>query len=200
MPLDRYGVLVGTLRGHAPDRPGEEGPYFHVNLRVRAPGGTYRCVVDVDSKHSDTGVEWKLLTAPHDAIVAAGREPGFHDLARSPASGAIDVYRLPAIASTGDWHSGSQVEATAALEPILEPGRRILVFGEPFRPGLGMHSVHQNQGDPRGSRWADENAIWQDGATMTLRPDGALDVFVSRFSSQSDDTDEHGRPRRVTRA
>ena len=35
---------------------------------------------------------------------------------------------------------------------------------------------------------------------MTLRPDGALDVFVSRFSSQSDDTDEHGRPRRVTPA
>ena len=49
MPLDRYGVLVETLRGHAPDRPGEEGPYFHVNLRVRAPGGTYRCVVDVDT-------------------------------------------------------------------------------------------------------------------------------------------------------
>ena len=130
--------------------------------------------------------------SPRDAIAAADHEPGFHDLARAPRSGAIDVYRLPAIASAGDWRSGSQVEATAALEPMLEPGRRVLVFGEPFRPGLGMHSVHQNQGDPRGSRWADENAIWQDGATMTLRPDGALDVFVSRFSSQSDG---RGRPR-----
>jgi hypothetical protein len=35
---------------------------------------------------------------------------------------------------------------------------------------------------------------------MTLQPDGDLDVFVSRFSSQSGDTDEHGRPRRLTPA
>ena len=65
-----------------------------------------------------------------------------------------------------------------------------------------MHSVHQNQGDLRmGAHGPDQNAIWQDGATMTLRPYGDLGTRAFRLPSRvvsSGDTDEHGRPRRVT--
>jgi uncharacterized protein YukJ len=28
---------------------------------------------------------------------------------------------------------------------------------------LGMHNIHQNQGDPAGSQWWNDNGIWQDG-------------------------------------
>jgi uncharacterized protein YukJ len=70
----------------------------------------------------------------------------------------------------------------------------VLIFGEPFDEGLGVHNIHQNQGDPYGSQWWDENGIWQDGATLTERPDGGFDVFVSRFSTQSDRTDEESHP------
>ena len=60
-----------------------------------------------------------------------------------------------------------------ALESILVIGRRTLVWGEPFSDGgLGVHNVHQNQGDPQGTQWWDENAIWQDGGVMVERPDG----------------------------
>jgi len=51
------------------------------------------------------------------------------------------------------WTSGSHLEAAEALEPVLVVGRRVLVFGEPFSTGLGMHNVHQNQGDPANSQW-----------------------------------------------
>ena len=51
-----------------------------------------------------------------------------------------------------------------------------------------------NQGDPAGSQWWDENAIWQDGATLTELPDGSFRAFVSKFSSQSADTDDEGHP------
>ena len=57
-----------------------------------------------------------------------------------------------------------------------------------------MHNIHQNQGDPFGSRWWDENAVWQDGAIMTAQPDGSFLAFVSKFSSQAAQTDDDGHP------
>jgi uncharacterized protein YukJ len=101
---------------------------------------------------------------------------------------------LDLVAGQRGWTSGSHLEAAEALEPILVAGRRVLVFGEPFRTGLGMHNVHQNQGDPAGSQWWDQNGTWQDGATLTERPDGAFDVFLSKFSTQADRTDDGGHP------
>jgi hypothetical protein len=197
VPLDRYGVLVGTLHTHHRDRPDDQGRWFHVNLEVDAPGGRYRCAVDVDSKLSSVGVQWKVLTlaGPQFGPVSM-LGPGVHDLARTRSSGALDYQRSRALASRRGWPawlrpprrmralldmvgrhgwtSGSHLEAAEALEPILVLGRRVLVFGEPFRTGLGMHNVHQNQGDPAGSQWWDQNGIWQDGATLTERPDGSF--------------------------
>ena len=68
MPLDHYGVLVGTLRGHTRDTPDDQGRWYHVHLAVDAPAGRYRCAIDVDSKQSATGVEWKRLVVPAAAL------------------------------------------------------------------------------------------------------------------------------------
>ena len=84
--------------------------------------------------------------------------------------------------------------AATALESVLQVGSRTLVFGEPFTSGLGVHNIHQNQGDPAGSQWWDENGTWQDGATLVLRPDGGYAVFVSKFTSQASTTDDDGHP------
>ncbi|MFD7629439.1 DUF2278 family protein [Streptomyces sp. NPDC059851] len=218
MPFENYGVLSGTLHRHFRDRPDAQGRWFHVNLEVDAPAGRYAVAVDVDSKKSAVGVEWKVLTL-HPSVLEPvdAPAPGYHDLARSSGSGAIDYLRHPALADhpgclflprppawiqrirerispARPWTAGSYLEASAALEPILVPGRSVLVFGEPFDTGLGMHNVHQNQGDPYGSQWWEENGIWQDGATMTRRGDGLYDVFLSRFSTQSGATDDDGHP------
>ncbi|MEU9302033.1 DUF2278 family protein [Streptomyces sp. NPDC048269] len=72
----------------------------------------------------------------------------------------------------------------AARQPLHPHGRAL----------MGMHNIHQNQGDPHGSdRW-EENGIRQDGATHTRRPDGRYDVFLNKFSSQKDHTDSDGPP------
>ncbi len=208
MPLDRYGVLVGVLHRSFRDRPDDQGRWFHVNLEVDAPAGRHRCAVDVDSKMSAVGVEWRLLTLSASALgTVPGLPPGTHDLARAPDSGALDFQRHPALSPrlgcllgwlggsrTPEWTSGSHVQAAEALEPILVPGRRLLVFGEPFTTGLGMHNIHQNQGDPAGSQWWDDNGIWQDGATLSERPDGRFEVFLSKFSTQATRTDADGHP------
>ena len=218
MPLDHYGVLVGVLVRSFRDQPDTQGRWFHVNLEVDAPAGRYRCAVDVDSKQSTSGVQWKTLIVEPSALrQVTGLEAGYHELARQPGSGALDYQRHPAFADhpgclfvirppdwlarllrllspRHPWQSGSNLDAAQAFEPTLQPGRRIWVFGEPFSSGLGVHNVHQNQGDPAGSQWWPENGIWQDGATVTERPDGKLDVFISRFSSQASQTDDSGHP------
>ncbi|MFB7512258.1 DUF2278 family protein [Streptomyces sp. NPDC056144] len=221
MPFDHYGVLVGTLHRHYRDEPDNQGRWFHVNLEVDAPLGRYHCAVDVDSHKSNVGVRWKSFTVDARALgPVAAFGPGYHELDSTAFSGALDYLRHPELVDhTGvlferrppswlrellelfgsrPWEAGSNVDAAAALEGVLVPGQRVLVFGEPFTDDpegdLGMHNVHQNQGDPVGSQWWPENGIWQDGATLARRDDGRYDVFLNRFSSQAAATDADGHP------
>ncbi|MER6098062.1 DUF2278 family protein [Streptomyces sp. NPDC001728] len=221
MPFTSYGVLSGTLHRHYRDTPDDQGRWFHLHLEVDAPAGRYHCAVDVDSHKSNVGVQWKAFTLDAAAVgPAAALAPGFHDLAPTPDSGALDCLRDPELVDrTGvlfqrrppswlrdlldlfgsrPWQAGSNIDAAAALESVLMPGGRLLVFGEPFEHDaegdLGVHNIHQNQGDPTDSQWWPENGIWQDGATLALRSDGRYDVFLSKFSSQAGHTDGAGHP------
>ncbi|RSS34168.1 DUF2278 family protein, partial [Streptomyces sp. WAC07061] len=98
MPLDSYGVLSGTLHRHFRDTPDTQGHWFHVNLEVDAPAGRYRCAVDVDSKQSTTGVQWKVLTLAASVLdPVPSLDPGYHELSTSSGSGALDYQRHPAL-------------------------------------------------------------------------------------------------------
>ena len=96
----------------------------------------------------------------------------------------------------GNRSQAQRTEALADLEPLLEVSQRIWVFGEPFQDGLGVHNIHQNQGDPLDSQWSAENGIWQDGATLVQRQDGSFALFCNKFVTQSVRTDENGKPRK----
>jgi uncharacterized protein YukJ len=205
MALDHYGVLVGTLLSHHRDQPDDQGRWFHVNLRVGANGQTYRCAVDVNSKQSAVGVEWRTVPlSAADLGPVDGLPEGYHELAMSPLSGAVDFVRTGWLRpgclasllgrSVPRWSKGSNLDAASAFEPLLAGNPRILVYGEPFTTGLGMHNIHQNQGDPAGSQWWEENGTWQDGLTVVHRPGGTLAAFVSKFTSQAYVTDAAGHP------
>ena len=218
MPLAHgYGALVGTLVSSVRDTPDNQGRWFHVNLTVQTEAGSYRCAIDVDSAKSSVGVQWRTfaVSAAELGPVAALTD-GFHLLASTPTSGAVDLIRHPAFRPRGgcvfvtappawlaainawlaahSWTAGDNVAAATALESVLQVGARVIVFGEPFTTGLGVHNVHQNQGDPLGSPWAAENGIWQDGATLVMNQDGGYAAFVSKFSTQSSQTDNAGHP------
>ncbi|HSK28139.1 MAG TPA: YukJ family protein [Jiangellales bacterium] len=219
MPLAKgYGVVIGTQHRYFRDPVNDYGQYFHGNLVVQTPSGRFHCAIDVDSKSLPNGVQWKVVELDPSALKGVDAlTPGWHVLASTPESGALDYLRsrdlrprrsgcavgplarvLAAVGVRGrelPWRAGTSIDALGDLEPLLTAPRRVLVFGEPFRPpDLGVHNIHQNQGDPIGSQWSAENGIWQDGATVVQRPDGSYAAFCNKFRTQADRTDDDGRP------
>jgi len=218
MPLDDgYGALRGKITDYFRDDPDEFGKYYHGNLRIQAPNGIYHCAIDVDSKSSSVGVQWRTVEVRTDelaSVLALGN--GYHDVAMTSTSGAIDYIRSTMFTVrtgclaifwgllgkefdiTKVWRSGSDIDALADLEPHIEVTRNnnldALVFGEPFTDGLGLHNIHQNQGDPAGSQWYASNGIWQDGCTFLQQSEDKWVAFLNKFSTQSFKTDDNGHP------
>ena len=211
-----YGLLVGVLDSYERDRPDNQGMWFHDNLTISAAGATYRAAVDVDSHQSATGVQWKILDVTlADPGPIPVQQSGYFPLVSMQGSGALDhirasfamlwrlswrtiwfrgfPLRLPWV-TYQPWTSGTNVEAATALESILTLGGPVLVWGEPFTTGLGMHNVHQNQGDPQGSQWWSEDGIWQDGGVAAPGTGGRYRLFISKFSSQASRSDDSGHP------
>lgn len=218
MPLaNGYGVLIGTLHDYYRDPPDDFGRYYHGNLVIHAPAGNYKCAIDVDPKNMPDGVQWRTVSLRTLDFAAMSSLPdGWHPLASDPSSGALDYIRSavlhpPALIHllryssclnrllawlrwNPPWRSGTGFQALTELEGVIDAGARFFVFGEPFSSGLGVHNVHQNQGDPVGGGHDAENWIWQDGGTIVLKPDGRLLGFLNKFQTQSFKTDGQGRP------
>lgn len=205
MPLfDGYGVLVGRLTRYSCDKRQDEMHYYHCTLMVKAAGELFRCAVDLDSKQRKDGIQWRVVELSLEtAGVLTDKSDGWHDLASDAYSGALDYYRSPALASSAEcihadrrpegvadgvrnvhWSYGTGAHAFRDLESLLRQQKRIFIFGEPFRNGRGVHNIHQNQGDPPGSRWVPENGIWQDGAVIVERFNRSVAAFLCKFSTQ----------------
>ncbi len=219
MPLDNgYGFIRGTLTHFFPDTPEDQGEYFHINTRVDVNGSQYEGPIDVDSKNSAVGVEWRQVTlATHELQPLLELGVGYHALAMNENSGAIDYIRSPMFAVrlgcaaiiakifgwkfdiAHEWEQGSNIEAYANLKPLMTANKNrangIMVFGEPYDDGdLGLHNIHQNQGDPIDSPWGPANGTWQDGCTLFEQSDDRWIAFLNKFSSQSYLTDDNGDP------
>ncbi len=218
MPLsDGYGVLIGTKSNYFRDPPDDFGRYYHGNLIVKAPAGDYRCAIDVDPKNMPDGIQWRLVRIrPKDFTSVKALPDGWHNIGSTSSTGALDYIRSPVlhppfIISTvkfggilkwllefvrwnPPWNKGTGFQALTELEAVLSQGVRYYVFGEPFRHGLGVHNIHQNQGDPIGSGHEGENAIWQDGATIVETTSGEFIAFLNKFKTQAFKTDDQGRP------
>jgi hypothetical protein len=218
MPLnDGYGLVIGPKVNYFRDNPDNFGRFYHGNLIVGTPQGNYRCAIDVDPKDMPNGVEWrvvKLRSADMQALRQLGN--GWHALVSNAGSGALDYIRSPVlhpplgirfvrhdscldwflnlIRWNPPWKKGLGIDALTDLETVLASAVRCYVFGEPFHTGLGVHNIHQNQGDPIGSAFAVENAIWQDGGTIVENSAGEFTAFLNKFQTQSYRTDAQGRP------
>lgn len=218
MPLnDGYGLVIGPKVNYFRDNPDDFGRFYHGNLIVGTPQGNYRCAIDVDPKNMPNGIEWRVVKLRSaDMQQFKQLSNGWHSLASNAGSGALDYIRsavlhpplgvmfvrydsclawfLNLIRWNPPWNKGVGIAALTDLEAVLASAVRCYVFGEPFRTGLGVHNIHQNQGDPIGSSFAAENAIWQDGGTIVEDATGNFTAFLNKFQTQSYKTDAQGRP------
>jgi hypothetical protein len=97
MPLSHgYGVAIGTFASFTRDDPDDFGHWFHGKLRITTPAGQYEAALDVDTP-SGVGVAYRVVddlttgSIPHVAVLSNG----FHTLAQTSTSGALDYVRSP---------------------------------------------------------------------------------------------------------
>ncbi|GGD29005.1 DUF2278 family protein [Nocardioides daphniae] len=227
-----YGVAVGSFVEFTRDPAEEYGHWYHGHLVIATPSGHYRAALDVDKPGG--GISYRIVDdlRSHDLGPVAGLAPGFHVLAATPTSGALDYVRSPVLrdgfvvrwvriwfklwyASWLDrilgrlhpvarwiprlrwrsfpWLPSSGDHTLNVLEALLPTATRIYIFGEPFTTGLGVHNVHQNQGDPPGPHQV-ENGIWQDGAVAVRTAGDHVTIWQVKFNTQSLRTGDDGLP------
>jgi Uncharacterized conserved protein (DUF2278) len=214
---DGYGVLIGTKKDFYRDPPDNFGRYYHGNLVINTPTGDYRCAIDVDPKFLPDGVQWRVIKIrAADFANIRAMSDGWHPLASNSDSGALDYVRslllhppnliwfvqfdsflskfLAWLRWNPPWKNGTGIQALGDLETAIVGGVRFYIFGEPFTQGLGVHNIHQNQGDPAGGGHDAENAIWQDGGTIVETDRGEFVAFLNKFKTQSFKTDDNGHP------
>ncbi|HEX8395998.1 MAG TPA: DUF2278 family protein [Pyrinomonadaceae bacterium] len=217
MPLPAYGVLIGTLNHFARDDQNNFGSWYHGKIYLDTPNGQYECAVDV-STPSGIKVQYREIHDLDRTLFAPilALSNGWHLLARTSTSGAIDYIRsplfririgcLPIVANAlinflirlleallSRWIESTGDNALNVLETQLNGCTRVFVFGAPYNRGLGVHDIHMNQGDPPG-QFQHLDAIWQDGGTIIERPDGELVAVLTKFETQSLHTDNNGLP------
>jgi len=143
MPLDHgYGVAIGTFESFTREDPSDFGHWYHGKLRINTPAGQYEAALDVDTP-SGVGVSYRVVTDLTTASIPGivSLTDGFHTLATSSSSGALDYVRSPLLRDGGVvLHVRRWVGALAgrsrsrAAEPwgptpldlVLDPSRRWL--------------------------------------------------------------------------
>lgn len=211
-----YGLVIGQKANYYRDPVDNYGRYYHGNIDINTPNGLYHCAIDVDPKDAPDGVQWRVVRIKQDDFARLKAMPdGWHGLVTESKSGALDYIRsvvlhpplLAPFAYKGflykvldflrwnpTWSEGTGIQALTDLESVIAKGVRFYIFGEPFKVGLGVHNIHQNQGDPLDSIYSPENAIWQDGGTIVETSDGQFYGFLNKFKTQNFHTDQLGHP------
>jgi uncharacterized protein YukJ len=209
MPVPHYGVL----RGRPIDRRLGAGQNPHYQIRAVARTEHFRIAVNVKSRQSPS--ELLYLVDEHFAHpvteVLEGLSEGFHELQRSPVSGALDFIRgnlfdpfrmvpLPYDVPGPDNDLNEKLDAI--VQRALSDETAILyAYGAPwgpepqadryfgFSPGRGLHEVHMNQGNSAAFR--DSDGVWQDGGLIVHFPEQNQWVAIfTAFQSQAWHTDD----------
>lgn len=95
MPLAGYGVAIGAFTSFQRDPQDQYGRWYHGHINIRAgTDGAFTSALDVDTP-SGVGVSYRLTA--REAVAALGPvaalPDGWHALASTPTSGAIDYVR-----------------------------------------------------------------------------------------------------------
>ncbi|HXT20066.1 MAG TPA: YukJ family protein, partial [Thermoanaerobaculia bacterium] len=207
MPLQKYGVLIAR----ATDRRLGTGQNPHYQIRLSDGEDEYRCAVNVLSKASPSELQYVVIERFDHTILTdlAGMAPGFHLLPSRPGGVALDFIRgnlfkredvqvLPPNLPGPDNDLNEKIDhyvqrAMGDEDSLLyvfgqrwgPETQRDKIFG--FKPGNGIHDIHQNQGNI--AQFVGDDGVWQDGGLLLRFGDQWVAIFL-RFQTQAWHTDD----------
>jgi uncharacterized protein YukJ len=211
MPIPNYSVLKGDPTGGKV----VDGRSAHYQISTQTDGGIVTVEVNIQSYDGSKvlySVDHAFMPPDPDALIAL--PSGITPLDSSSGGLALDFVRetvsgspmvdknamtlLPVGYSAKHRHNDLHNEVVDLLNrTIADADGTIYAFGSSYSdPGgvNGIHDIHMNQGNPRGSHDRD-NGIWQDGALFVNLPSQNtwIAVFLA-FQTQSWNTDDNGDP------
>jgi uncharacterized protein YukJ len=218
MPIQNYGVLTGRVfdrvlatkkdeHYHLLVNHGADPQRVAINTMSTTPPSQVLYYANPDFKHPIT-----------DAILQADLQPGYIPLDSKPGGLALDFVRsnlfdpsqmvvLPptSTGNTSDLNDQLDIlvqQAIAATDTVLyafgqhwtDASGADQVFPE-IDPSTGIHDIHMNQGNPKGSFYKD-NGVYQDGGLIFHFPSTGkwAAVFVAFQSESFKTNDQTGDP------
>ena len=223
MPIANYSVLAGRptagkvvsgASAHYQITMQADGGTFTVAVNIQSVDGS-EVLYAIEEEF--TPPDLAGLTALPMGMTALKSEAGglALDYVRSVVDGSpmITKAQMTLLPKQSEKAKGSSVEAEAiqrakarALEnavitllnmTIADKDGVIYAFGSAYADGGkvdGIHDIHMNQGNPKGSHSGD-NGVWQDGALFISLPSQNkwTAVFIA-FQTESWTTDSAGNP------
>ena len=215
MALQDYGVLKAAVLDRQPAT--DASPHYQLLCGVGEQ--RWRIAVNARSKQAPSEVAYNVISPFAHPIVerAQALADGWLELPeRTAAGGGLDFIRgnlgqpqdfkpLP-ISAPG---AGNDLDDLFDfhLRPLIgDPDARVYAFGQGwgpetkadqyfgFKPGQGVHDIHQNQGNS--GQFTGDDGVWQDGGLLANAA-GTWTAILLRFQSQSwhtDDTTGHTLP------
>jgi uncharacterized protein YukJ len=213
MPIKNYGVLAGRVYDRAPATKKDE----HYHILLNRGNSPQRVAINTQSTEPPSKVLYYSsdnyrhpITA---AILSASLGPAYKPLTSAPGGLALDFVRMDLfpidemapLSGTAKGNStdlNDQLDVTVQ-QAISDPTAVLYAFGQHWLdasgadevfpeidPSAGIHDIHMNQGNPKGSFYRD-NGIYQDGALFFHFPaeDRWTAIFIA-FQSESFHTDD----------
>ncbi|HWK07897.1 MAG TPA: YukJ family protein [Puia sp.] len=217
MPIKYYGVLKAKVF----DRQLATKTSEHYQMLVNRGSNPQRIAINTQSATPPSQVLYYAdLNFQHtitDAILKAGLPDVFQPLASKPGGIALDFVReklfdvtkmvpLPGT-STGNSNDLNDQLDLLVEQAIQDADAVLYAFGQHWldasgadqyfpeiNPSTGVHDIHMNQGNPKGSFYKD-NGIYQDGGLLFYFPsEGRWAGVFTAFQSESFATDGNGDP------
>jgi uncharacterized protein YukJ len=215
MAITNYGALRGRF-DRAKREDDDSSP--HLQIRVLAGNTPWRVAVNVQSHDRSDIVYWIVDPIANHPILnaVAGLATGFNRVPTDSAH-ALDFVKAPLFAFAGGRTLPPSGHASADdlqdllllhLNQLKTAGGEIVAYGSRFGRNLrkpidrefgntsgrnGLHDVHLNQGNPRGSGHARDNGAFHDGGLLLVFPTRTIGIFLA-FQSQVIPTDHKGQP------
>lgn len=229
---DGYGVLIGKPTQYALEPP-DMGKWPHYKIKVLTPAGTYDVAINMFSVAQDVGIQVahrEVAMYPFGAgaynnvyfLDDGWHALPFHKQPGAATSGALDFVRHAGIIadiSDEPWrqtpliidpdNNPGTLNKVPQYDQLLATAQRVYIWGEPYKNGLGVHNVHQNQGNT--TSFLAGNGIWQDGGMIIESPPTVINgvcvrypcmfpivipnrvLIMTRFQIQADFSDGNGK-------